>query len=83
MNFDRDKIIDQAQGLAFGVAIAVGLAVGLEVYNAVESTPDAQLLELGFWRNVLAGAVVTAIRSAGTALATALGWTIQGVSGGS
>ena len=76
----RDKLIDQATGLAFGVGVAVLLAVGIEVYDKVQGAPDMALLDLAFWSKVGAGVAVTAIRSTVTALGTVLGLTIKGVS---
>jgi len=70
----------EAYGFAFGVLAAVAVAVGLEVYNAVEAAPDSSLLEPGFWKAVGFGALVTAIRSVGTVVATTLGRQIPGVS---
>lgn len=84
MNFarliTREKLVDQLTGLAFGVAVAVGLAVGIEVYSNVQGASDEALLSQTFWVNVGAGAIVTGVRSAITALGTILGLNIRGVS---
>jgi len=81
--FERDKIVDQAIGLAFGIGVAVLLAVGLQVYDAVHDAPDEALLDTAFWAQVGLGVVITAIRSLGTALGTAFGLNIRGVSSAS
>lgn len=78
--FEIRKLVDQAMGLGLGVLIAVGIAVGVDVWDAVANAPDAQLLEGGFWAIVGRGAIVTALRSGLSAVGTALGLTIPGVS---
>jgi len=70
--FTREKIIDQAMGLAFGVLVAVGTSIVLQVAGA----DDVELLSKPFWIAV----AVTAIRSGFTAIGTVLGLSIRGVS---
>lgn len=78
--FEIGKLVDQVMGYGLGILVAVGLAVGVDVWDAVANAPDAQLLEGGFWAIVGRGAIVTALRSALSAIGTALGLTIPGVS---
>lgn len=79
----KDKLVDQLQGLAFGVVAGVIFAVGINVYDLVVGAPDSELLTQPFWVNVGITSLITAIRSGFTAAATALGYTIKGVSSGS
>lgn len=81
--FEPDKFKDQLIGLGFGILCAVGLAAGVQLWAKIDSAPDAALLTGSFWIIVGKGLIVTAIRSTASAVGTALGLSIPGISSGS
>jgi len=70
--FTWEKLRDQLLGLGFGVGVAVLTVVVGEASQA----SDAEIVDAAFWYAV----VVTAVRSAFTAVGTVLGLNIPGVS---